>query len=460
MLEEFFNAPVTLWLVSGLLLAFIAEAFRKWEQPWAVPALTVYGTVGIWYVVDYLISGWTEFRDFADEIEFSLLQVAACLVGLRIFIPSVLQRFLRGQHLEAPFIALDQSWITYILNGGIAVWIALTVIAIQRLREFSNFEELWPAIFWPPLYTSKVSMFAHEGLGNSTSFIWAALGYIQRLNCAIFGVVAVVGTGRTRKIALVMVAITWPYIFFDRIRNAMLALILPALAAFWICSYRPILLKIATSLLLFFAVDYWFKVVLAYRSDYEMVTFQQATGLENERHYGLDMLKELCYINRYIQSGTYQPNWGSRYFAELVNFIPRGLWPGKPTLGIDYAIARGFADSSEMGVNVTVSTGLIGQGIVNFGPYLGVIAVSFLLALWIGFLGRLWNQRRSMPRLVLFLVGVGVTFNCGRDITLLVLFPFVFGYMFVIALENINRKASIAVLRRLSVASSTEQKAL
>jgi hypothetical protein len=29
----------------------------------------------------------------------------------------------------------------------------------------------------------------------------------------------------------------------------------------------------------------------------------------------------------------------------------------------------------------------------------------------------------------LFLLGLGLTFNMGRDITLLVLFPFVFGYI-------------------------------
>lgn len=29
------------------------------------------------------------------------------------------------------------------------------------------------------------------------------------------------------------------------------------------------------------------------------------------------------------------------YFAELMNPIPRVLWPGKPLIGIDYAIARG-----------------------------------------------------------------------------------------------------------------------
>jgi hypothetical protein len=53
------------------------------------------------------------------------------------------------------------------------------------------------------------------------------------------------------------------------------------------------------------------------------------------------MLEELAWINSFIDKGTYAINYGQRYFAELVNPIPRGLWQGKPLIGIDYAIARG-----------------------------------------------------------------------------------------------------------------------
>jgi hypothetical protein len=45
--------------------------------------------------------------------------------------------------------------------------------------------------------------------------------------------------------------------------------------------------------------------------------------------------------------------------VELVNPIPRGLWPGKPLIGIDYAIARGqlYGDQKEgeAGVGATIS---------------------------------------------------------------------------------------------------------
>jgi predicted LPLAT superfamily acyltransferase len=53
------------------------------------------------------------------------------------------------------------------------------------------------------------------------------------------------------------------------------------------------------------------------------------------------------------------------------------------------------------------------------------------MALWIGLLIRWWEQRKSLLRLVLFMLGAGLTFNLGRDISMLVLWPVIFAYIFV-----------------------------
>jgi hypothetical protein len=104
-------------------------------------------------------------------------------------------------------------------------------------------------------------------------------------------------------------------------------------------------------------------------------------------------------------------------------------------IGIDYAKWRGFEsehdENGELGVNTTVSTGMIGGGVLNFGQIFGPLAAGMLMALWIGLLIRWWEQRRSLLRLVLFMLGAGLTFNLGRDITLLVLWPAIFAYFFV-----------------------------
>ena len=112
---------------------------------------------------------------------------------------------------------------------------------------------------------------------------------------------------------------------------------------------------------------------------------QKGFNLEKEsevHHEGLNMFEELCWVNTFIEHGSYKPNWGARYFAELVNPIPRTLWPGKPMAGIDYAIARGQktrgneGHQGDAGVDATISTGLIGQGEVNFGRFFGPAAAA------------------------------------------------------------------------------------
>ena len=170
-----------------------------------------------------------------------------------------------------------------------------------------------------------------------------------------------------------------------------------------------------------------FREVLATENPYELMD-------EDVRTIGLNMIQELCFVNAYLDSGDTSPAYGARYLNELLNFIPRSIWPSKPLLGIDYAKWRGFeSEDSEdaLGVNTTVATGMIGGGVLNFGEIFGPVAAGILMAIWTGLLIRWWEQRKSLLRLVLFMLGAGLTFNLGRDITLLVLWPVVFAYFFV-----------------------------
>jgi hypothetical protein len=94
------------------------------------------------------------------------------------------------------------------------------------------------------------------------------------------------------------------------------------------------------------------KFVIQVRSEANVASIFQEVGISGvtervqgstTKHAGLNMFEELGWQNLFISNGTYNPNWGARYFAELVNPIPRVLWKNKPMIGIDYAIARGQA---------------------------------------------------------------------------------------------------------------------
>jgi hypothetical protein len=152
------------------------------------------------------------------------------------------------------------------------------------------------------------------------------------------------------------------------------------------------------------------------------------------KHAGLNMFEELGWVNQFIDRGTYTPNWGARYFAELVNPIPRVLWRDKPMIGIDYAIARGqgfgsASDRGSAGVGATISTGMIGQGVVNYGRFWGPIAAALLMGIWAAVLARQDLLGDRTGRLLLFIFGIVLTFNLGRDITFITLYPFVFGFI-------------------------------
>jgi hypothetical protein len=195
----------------------------------------------------------------------------------------------------------------------------------------------------------------------------------------------------------------------------------------------------------FIALEGWMKFVIDNR-DKASITEAFKTGgtqdaqVKSRKHGGFNMFEELGYINYYTDNGTYKPNWGERYFAEIVNPIPRVIWPGKPLIGVDYAIARGMAygsvDAKSGGVACTVSTGMIGQGVVNFGRILGPIAAAILMAIWVAVLARQDLKGHDLGHLLLYAIGLVLTYNMGRDITLLVIYPFVFGW---ILLNWLNR---------------------
>ena len=216
----------------------------------------------------------------------------------------------------------------------------------------------------------------------------------------------------------------------------MLAIVIPAILSWVFLRLRGGLIKKGLVLLIFFlVVNTWMKFVIANRSNMSIAAAFKEKGLTGEKHAhneGLNMFEELCWESTFIDNGKYKVNWGERYFAELVNPIPRGLWHNKPLIGLDYAIARGHHVTGPKGtVDTTISTGMIGQGVVNFGRFLGPMAAALLMSLWAVWLARLDLNIRALGRLPLYSLGIILTFNLGRDITLITLYPFIFGAMAV-----------------------------
>jgi oligosaccharide repeat unit polymerase len=364
------------------------------------------------------------------------------LIGFRVFTPVAIRWIVRRRSSGVFDVRLTPEQI--LIASG-ALWLLLLVIGIARMGG-----DVMGAVF-PLDGRAGPTMWGRGAVESSTSgFLISFAGYVFNAVTAFLGVLVFFQRSIAwRLLAGAMFAITLPYFFFAGARSHFLAAVLPFLLTYLFYGRHLLILKLAVLAIAFFSLNAGFKFVTAFRG----IGFREVLASENPNEpldedggtTDLSMIEELCFVNVYLETGGTSPAYGARYLNELLNFVPRAIWPSKPLLGIDYAKWRGLEDpQSDLGVSATISTGMIGGGILNFGPLFGPVAAGIIMALWTGLLIRWWQQRNSLLRLMLFMLGAGLTFNLGRDITLLVLWPVVFAYCFVRLIEIWTAKQSRA----------------
>jgi len=429
-----------------LLVGGGAWCIRRVNDGTGIPSLAVLGTTAAWYVGDAFYNDYANnhAKQFdAGTLQGAWWQVAWFLAFFLLITPSIhrwINRPYRHRHsgvLQMFNHGADQPIIQRQLNAlfGIcaSVWAILLLIALVVLKA-----EIIHYVF--PFWGYKATPWTHARIGAGFDFLSIVAVYLNLLVASMFGVIVALATEpRIRRYALLLCLLTWPYFLLDRTRNSMLTLVIPAMLCWVFLRLRGGMWKKAMVLLVcYMMVNTWMKFVIANRSDMSIAAAFKEKGLnlagqKDVHNEGLNMFEELCWISTFIDNGAYHVNWGARYFAELVNPIPRAIWPGKPLIGIDYAIARGQGgnDDSAAGVYATISTGFIGEGVVNFGRFLGPMAVAVLMGLWVAVLARLDLNVHALGRLPLYSLGLILTFNLGRDITLITLYPFVFGALVV-----------------------------
>jgi len=437
------DLPLGFWIVCGLLVAGCGWAKTKIIDGYGLPTIAVLLTVGFWYIGDVLYNDYREnhTKIFEAGVLDSAWRQTAWFIVVFLTATPILTRTLnrreihKGSGVLKMFISgvgnpTFQSQLDMLFRGALIIWLFLVLIATIRLGGEITY-------FLFPFLGHKAEPWGRDRIGGGFSALLSLAFYFQLLVAAIFGVVAALATNRkTRAMAIAFCVIAWPYFVFDRTRNTMLAAVVPGILSWGLLRVRGGVFRKGLVLsACFLIVNAWMTFVIANRSNMSIVAALKEKGLdlknkEHNRHEGLNMFEELCWVNTFMERGTYTPNWGGRYFAEAVNIIPRALWPGKPLIGIDYAIARGQGggDASDAGVFATISTGLIGQGVVNFGRFLGPAAAALLMGFWVSALTRLDLHATRFGRLPLYGTGLILTFNLGRDITLITLYPFVFGY--------------------------------
>ena len=459
--------PISFFVSALALLGAALFAWSNRREGWGLPMGAVLATVAVWYLGDGLYNDYEMYRLTIgdDALGAAWWQVLLFVVTFSFLVKPlhevVNRRFLkRSSHLLL-YATSDkirnpnlQRNIDQLASALLVCWVILMTIALARKGwDFSG-------MFFPYLEGYKLKPWSRGRVGGGLSALLSLAGYVQILLTAGFGIVAAVSTNpKTRMMAITVCFLAFPYYIFDRTRNPMIATMGPGLLAWVFIGLRArMIVKVGILLAAFLLANFWFMFVVQTNMN-RGVTLADAlvqgqssetevigdSEEEKKKHEGLSMYSELAIMNDLFDVGTYKPTWGKRYFAEVVNVIPRGLWKNKPLVGVDYALARGFgskegeAVASGAGITASIATGMIGQGVANFGRFLGPVCAALLMAIWVSILARL-DLRGDSARLILCTVGMILTFNMGRDITLFVLYPFVFGYMLLLGWEWQQKK--------------------
>ena len=423
---------LTFYLAALMLVVLTAEScIRLLKRDSFGITLGVYVTVFAWYFVDPMINPEEYNYLPSSALTLGYGQVLLFLIGFRVVVPAAARWILSRR--STGVVALQRMPPEQILIAVGTLWFLLFALGIYRMGG-----DVIGAVF-PVDSRSGMTMFLVGG--SSTDFLINSASYLFSAITAFLGMLVFFQrTTFWRILAGAMFAITLPYYFLSGTRSGFVAVTLPFIITYLFYGRHLLILKLAILAVAFFCLKEGFKFVQVFRISgfREVLAVKNPYELMDEdvQTVGLNMIGELCFVNAYLDSGETSPAYGGRYLNELLNFIPRTIWPSKPLLGIDYAIWRGFeSDTNDLGVNTTVATGMIGGGVLNFGKILGPIAAGILMAVWSSLLIRWWEQRKSLLRLALFMLGIGLTFNLGRDITLLVLWPVVFAYLFVRLIE-------------------------
>ena len=442
MIEALRVLPFSFWIVIILIGVGFYWSVRNIVMGIGIPVAMVLATVTFWYVGDVLYNDYTNNHKnlFSPEILTNAWWLVALFLVFFLLLTPALHRWFNGdllrQSSQVFFIFKNgvenprfQRTLTTLFYAVAGVWILLLLGAPFRFKDhFLNY--LFPFLGEHP------GPWITIGLAQGKDTLLALANYLQIMVGALFGVIGALSTNpRIRCLALLGVFLTWPFYILDRTRKSILAIVVPGVLAWIFLRLRgKIIVQLAILTVLLVGINAWFGFIISKRAELTITTALSQEGFvfldsSKEQHQGVNMFEELCWITTIVQNGSYSPNLGYNYFANLMNPIPRVLWPGKPTIGLDYAIARGLGGGdSEAGVYATLSNGLIGQGIINFGSFAGPIFAALLMSLWVCWLARLDLTGHQIGHLPLFGLGLIITLSIGRDITFLEIYPFAFGY--------------------------------
>ena len=136
------------------------------------------------------------------------------------------------------------------------------------------------------------------------------------------------------------------------------------------------------------------------------------------RYIVFEMFRELLFILNVVPRLA-DHQYGYTYYVQIVNPIPRFLWPNKPVgdAGLQLAKMQGGLSADEE-ASLTISPGLLGEMYWNFN-FPGIIVLSAFA----GYLAKSWDRVRPMAAqsilaFTVFAAGLAIIFMFGRSINM------------------------------------------
>jgi hypothetical protein len=179
---------------------------------------------------------------------------------------------------------------------------------------------------------------------------------------------------------------------------------------------------------------YWSAVVVAGRNEGKIDT----SAAEKAEYVGFEMFRELLFVKH----GTERDlplQWGLTYFTQLVNPIPRAIWPGKPVADAGLILARAYGAVDKNGEpTMTNSPGFLGEAWLNFG-FFGVLVIPAIA----GILVRAWDglfvyAARSLPAFLIYAGGLATIFTSGRSFNLSNYYGLLSLFVLMVAFEKLG----------------------
>lgn len=167
--------------------------------------------------------------------------------------------------------------------------------------------------------------------------------------------------------------------------------------------------------------------------------FQWEDALDR-KYVGFEMFRELLFLNKAIPANSdYQ--FGHTYFVQLVNPVPRFLWPDKPIGDSGLMLAElQQAVTADGTAYLTVSPGLLGEMHWNFGLP-GIAVISWIL----GYFAKSWDRvrvlaRQSLLAFTVFAAGLAIIFMSGRSLNMATLYGMLSLFGMLIFFSSRRRK--------------------